>query len=86
MTLVVRNMFFPIMGMLGDIESIEINRISRIVEFDLDLAFCSATLTVKDWDTHEVLAIMSSSLTHPKKLSLTNFRSSVSSKIYAHLL
>ena len=29
MTLVVRNMFFPIMGMLGDIESIEINRISR---------------------------------------------------------
>ena len=29
MTLVVRNMFFPIMGMLGDIESIEINRISH---------------------------------------------------------
>ena len=34
MTLVVRNMFLPIMGMLGDIESIEINRISRIVEFE----------------------------------------------------
>ena len=55
MTLVVRNMFFPIMGMLGDLASIEINRISRIVEFDLDLAFCSATLTVKDWDTFVIL-------------------------------
>ena len=47
------------MGMLGDIESIEINRISRIVEFDLDLAFCSATLTVKDWDTFDILSFFS---------------------------
>ena len=53
MTWVVRNMFFPIMGMLVSSSLFGFN---RIVEFDLDLVFCSATRTVKDWDTFDILS------------------------------
>ena len=54
-------MFFPIMGMLVSSSLFGFN---RIVEFDLDLVFCSATLTVKDWDTFDIL-----SSSHPSLLA-----------------
>ena len=43
----------PYHGDAGVVESFEIN---RIVGFDLDLVFCSATRTVKDWDTFDILS------------------------------